>query len=229
MEYSAYLYGSSSRGEALPNSDVDILIVCEDSSGFDINQVEFPAFISNSTQLEDISIYGLARITQMHRKGHLFTWHLYTEAKFIAGDVDRLKQLGEPTSYSDFYYDVEPLVELLRDIPHELDSEVENFNYEAGLIYVCARNIAMAASLALTKRLNFSAYAPFYLGENSNEFPLDREAYSALRQSRLAGTRGMPAVNWKASELLNYVGKINVWAEQVLRDVEGEFNETHFS
>lgn len=224
MKYSAYLYGSNARGDASKDSDTDILVICDDASVFDINKIELPADVLRNILFEDISIYSIDRITEMHQQGHLYTWHLYQESKFIAGDVDRIKLLGSPGSYIGFEQDVKPLMELLDSIPSQLLGTKGNSTYEAGLIYICARNIAMAVSYFLPNGLCFKSSAPFEISNKGVAFPLTKDIYQDLRTCRLAGSRGLDSVKWNTSDLINIAEKTKVWASRLV-ELVGGFND----
>lgn len=189
-QYGLYLYGSSARGDAVAQSDIDVLVLFDSSHPIDREAVEIPVELFDAGICSDLSFYSVSRIKQMYEGGHLFAWHLHKESRYIAGS-DRLSELGAPSDYCGFIDDVESLFHLLSSIPSNLIKNSRNAVYEAGIAYVCTRNIAMSASYYSSAGLSFSAYAPYFLGYGENPFPLSRQEYEQLRLARLSGTRGM--------------------------------------
>lgn len=185
-----YLYGSSARGDAVAQSDIDILVIVDSSHPIDREVVEIPVGLFDSGVCSDLSFYSVSRIKKMYEEGHLFAWHLHKESRYIAG-IDRLSELGYPAEYCGFIDDAGSLFDLLSSIPSNLMKNSRNAVYEAGIAYVCSRNIAMSASYYSSAGLSFSAYAPYFLGYADNPFPLNQQEYEQLRLARLSGTRGM--------------------------------------
>lgn len=189
-EYGLYLYGSSARGDAVAHSDIDILVIFDSSRPVDREAVEIPVDLFDAGVCSDLSFYSVNRIKQMYEDGHLFAWHLHKESRYLAG-IDRISEMGDPSEYCGFIEDSEPLFGLLSSIPSNLILNSRNTVYEAGIAYVCSRNIAMSASYYSSAGLSFSAYAPYFLGYADNPFPLNQQEYEKLRLARLSGTRGM--------------------------------------
>lgn len=219
-EYGIYLYGSSARGDAVEQSDVDILVLFEKRVPIDKDEIELPRNLGASVGCDDISYYSLSRVTEMFESGHLFAWHLHNEAIHIGDGPDRLKMLGQPHAYNSFSEDTEALIGLLKSIPESVKKAPRNAAYEAGLAYVCARNIAMSASYYSPNGLTFSAYAPFRLGYDDNEFPLSLEQYDLLRRARLSGSRGVDAPDIGVESLLRLVEKLMAWCTAEIGRIE---------
>jgi len=210
--YSLYIYGSCSRGDSVKFSDVDLLVVIENHKDMDKDSIVIPDEIFENNKNVDVSYYSLDRLKKMYDAGHLYAWHLYKEAKYLNIGVDYLKELKRPSKYNLFVNDVLPLVELLESTREEIGASKVNLIYEAGLVYVCARNIAMSASYFSPAGLTFSTYAPFFLGYNDNYFPIDRDNYEKLRRARLAGSRGIEPLPITEDELLEYMDDVIEWA-----------------
>lgn len=222
--YSLYLYGSSARGDAVAHSDVDILVLFDSGSSVNKKDIIIPSHLRSSVGNDDISYYSFERIKEMYKEGHLFAWHLHNEARYINGGPDKLGILGKPNVYQGFNEDAVSLLNLLKSIPENVKENPRNVVYEAGLAYVCARNIAMSASYYAPNGLTFSAYAPFHLGYDDNQFPLSPEKYDALRNARLSGSRGLDAPDIHAELLLPSVEKLLIWCkveiERIARKIQ---------
>ncbi|HEX9625384.1 MAG TPA: nucleotidyltransferase domain-containing protein [Acidiferrobacterales bacterium] len=218
--YALYIYGSTARGDAVEDSDVDVLVVMEDKNDVHIQDIPVPETAGLIRKKPDLSYYSVGRLRSMYRSGHLFAWHLYNEAKFLEVGTDYLSELGKPRNYESFDEDTTPLFDLLCSIKHELAISRDNLIYEAGLVYVCTRNIAMCASYFTSDGLTFSAYAPYMLGYSDNPFPLPRERFDTLRRARLAGTRGLEAWSLDGDVLLEDLQNVQDWAYKELTRIK---------
>lgn len=215
--YSVYLYGSSARNEQAIHSDTDILVLfkapkpnLEDFQGLsELDLVEASV---------DLSYYSLKRITEMYREGHLFAWHLYKEAKFLSGADDILDDIGEPEPYSNLYDDVYPLVELMKSSRDRLMASPINLVFEAGLLFVSARNIAMSSSYFSNEGVTFSAFAPLIVSNFQKPFPISKFDYETLRSARLASVRGLSSPQLNVDWVLSVGAKLIDWAEVVVDD-----------
>jgi hypothetical protein len=99
----------------------------------------------------------------MFKNGDLFAWHLALEAMPLFETFPILDMLGEPAPYTETVADIASFHAVLNGIPRQLGANEFNAVYETGLIYVCVRNIAMAASWLLCPHPDFSRYSPFHL------------------------------------------------------------------
>ncbi|MHB8623880.1 MAG: nucleotidyltransferase domain-containing protein [Sulfuricaulis sp.] len=216
-EYGLYLYGSGARGDALDDSDVDVLVVFGSKNTMRGSNVNLPHGTIPIGKKPDLSFYSLDRLRNMYRDGHLFAWHLHTEARFLGEGHDYLSALGKPDPYSSVEEDVSPLRELLSSIKDAISKSPESLIYEAGLLYVCARNIAMCLSYDSPRGLTFSAYAPYWLANSDNPFPIPRKRYELLRRARLAGTRGVAPLPIHETTLLLDIEATENWAHRELK------------
>src|SRR5690242_5319329 len=160
----AYIFGSVGRGQADPLSDLDILAIVENNRGkvdeADVLKLVFDQYASLKPS---ISWYGAARIAEMFRNGELFAWHLSQETVPLFDPANFLPRLGKPSPYKECLLDVRSFRTILRGIPLHVEQSAINAAYEAGLVYVCMRNIAMAASWELCERPDFSRYSIYNL------------------------------------------------------------------
>lgn len=201
------VFGSQTRGDADNLSDVDILVVT-DSGKPDTKEIsEFIEIKFNKES--DISIYSLPRIKEMYETGHLFAWHLYSESQYIAypGTKNLIMELGSPKPYTNASQDIAELISILESIQTGLNNV-----YEAGLLYVCLRNMAISASWYSELGLKFGRKAPFELSKNMPLLPLKIEEYDLLAACRHATTRGKPCPSISDMDLLDYLNRGRRWA-----------------
>lgn len=226
-DYGIYLYGSSARGDSGHDSDTDFLVVLKSGKENQTSIQELQKKHRLTGTCQDWSQYSLYRLREMYRAGHLFSWHLFKESRFLGYGHDFLADLGRPASYGSFHDDVNSLLELLQQVEQELANSSVNLVYEAGLVYLCARNIAMSASYFASTDLSFSSFAPFNLGYVENPFPLDKGLYQELRSARLAATRGVDAPTLESRSVLDAAKKVLSWALIEVQRVErGSYRET---
>lgn len=177
MTYEIYAFGSVTRGDVSPTSDVDILVLD------DIPSISrFP---------RDWSVYSKATVSKYYEAGRLFAWHLHLEAVLLhpAGGGGFLATLGPPSRYATAADDIADLRVLLSSSIDEIRRGSPSQVYELGLVYTVLRDVAMSASWQLLGRPSFSRYAPYQI---IPPCPLPRPAYEIAMKSRHASTRGIP-------------------------------------
>src|SRR5208283_3231288 len=154
---SVRLFGSHARGDAEESSDLDILCILDAVTSEKKSAASrlICAAYGNSIS---ITFYGRKRFSEMFEEGHLFAWHIFTESHFLPGftDHDWIVQLGRPLPYTDAIQDVRDLIEIMESIPENLERCPANTVYEAGLLYLCLRNVAISLSWHSPTGLNFS-------------------------------------------------------------------------
>jgi len=196
-----YIFGSATRGEVSPTSDIDVLVIPLGNG-----QTGYP---------DAWSVYSPAIIQSYFKSGRLFAWHLHLDAKCIysANPMPFISSLGTPAPYSSAGEDIDDLEGMLRDSLREIQSQTTNLIYELGIAYTAIRDIAMAASWALLERPCFSRNAPFLL---PSPCPISREAYRGAMLARHSSTRGCDhsieiegiAKELLAAPILSWVGDI---------------------
>jgi hypothetical protein len=186
-----YVFGSVARAQGDAQSDLDVLAIVADGCG-KVDEGDVLAHIPQQMRNFDPSIswYGLARIAEMFGNGDLFAWHLHHEALPIFDPESILLGLGKPAPYSTGFEDVAFFEALLCSIPHNLETMPANAVYELGLVYVCLRNIGMAASGKIAGKPNFSRYSPYELPGMAPP-PMTRSEYDVAMACRMAGQRGI--------------------------------------
>ncbi len=183
MDAEFYLFGSLISGDIDAGSDVDILAVVADGT----MRTGIP---------EGWSVYTAAKIREIFARGTLFAWHVYLESKLVfpANSKGILAELGPPADYENAKYEVAELKALAERAIAALSSGTPSKVFEHGLLYLAARDIAMAASKWVNGEFNFSKYAALQLRELP--LPLTRQEYEFLMNCRRASVRGT-ALTWQ--------------------------------
>jgi hypothetical protein len=208
-------FGSAVRGDSDANSDVDVLCVLsqphEGTSGLMGRLDEH--FVAG--RHVDISFYGAQRIVQMWEAGHLFAWHLFLESKAVGAEFQFIESLGRPHDYADASADIARLVEIVEDVKLSSEQGMVSSIYEAGLLYVAARNIGIAASWVSDNGLDFSRNAPFSLRffEQDYPFAVGSDSYSMLRRARHASMRGGEPPDLTMLDFMDVSDKILRWVD----------------
>lgn len=216
-----YVFGSVARGERDERSDLDLLAIVADNEGKVTEREVLCHVPAELRSIEpSISWYGRRRLGEMFNNGELFAWHLCREnlALFEAEPVMAL--LGEPSPYREAAADVASFEAILSGVSGQLRMSPENAIYELGLIYVCLRNICMAASAALGPAPDFSRYSPFNL-RGFPPVPIMRSEYDLAMACRMAGQRGgKPPVHMDASSVDEIYARLAPWVADLRQRLE---------
>ncbi|MGO8943325.1 MAG: nucleotidyltransferase domain-containing protein [Syntrophobacteraceae bacterium] len=174
-----YIFGSVTSGTVDPGSDVDVLALLNEN----MDGKHFP---------KDWSVYTRAKIRELYARGTLFSWHLFEHAVLVypRETAGFLKSIGMPAPYTCAAEEIGALKILAQEASYELHRGTPSAIYEFGILYVSARDIAMAASCHLLGRFTFSRFAPFDLPDTP--FPLESSEYRFLMDCRRASIRGRP-------------------------------------
>lgn len=201
MTYEIYAFGSVVRGDVLPTSDVDILVIDEEPS-----RSSFPGHWS---------VYSRETVSQYYFSGRLFAWHLHLEAVLLHSARGRgfLAELGAPARYTTAEEDIADLRVLLKGSIDELRTRSPSHVYELGIVYTALRDVAMSASWRLLGKPSFSRLAPY---EIFPPCPLPRTVYDAAMRSRHASTRGSnhPA-DWPEAAAVVANSPLLEWVDQI--------------
>lgn len=183
------LFGSAVRGDSDKKSDIDILVVTD--AGKPEMKILEATLIDQFNSHVDISIYSISRLYMMFSEGHLFSWHIYQESRHLEYHAtgDSMLLLGKPNPYRSARNDIAELLDLLDTIKTEI-TDTPNLTFEAGLLYVCVRNIALSASWHTGDGIKFGRNSPFEITLGKLAFPLSRTDYDILVACRHASTRG---------------------------------------
>lgn len=216
-----YIFGSVARNDYDSKSDLDLLAIVKNGSGR-VEESEVLAYVPHELRAlkGSISWYGESRIREMFHNGELFAWHISTESRPLFETTRLIANLGAPQPYLGSADDIRSFQKVLRGIPQQVTENGYNAVYELGLVYVCLRNIAMAASWHLCAKPNFSRYSPFALG-GLRPCPISRQNYETTMKCRMSGQRGLPPPACATPDLaLDLFQKLDPWITGILGMVE---------
>ncbi|WP_433760925.1 nucleotidyltransferase domain-containing protein [Brucella anthropi] len=212
------LFGSMSRNDCDKNSDLDVLVVVENGTGKASPDTIIEFIRCEYGKTPSLSWYGKRKITALFKSGDLFAWHLHLEAKALAGDsLNTL--IGVPSEYTGALSDITDLREIARRVEQKVVACGANAVFEMGILYVCARNIAMAASWHLASTPSFGRYSPYDL---PIAFPIAPETYETMLLCRMASQRGIAPPNVSSLHVLQVQKNILMWSKAVVTAVEKE-------
>ena len=206
-----YAFGSVTSGKVDEESDVDILAIISEAS-------------ERQVLPQNWCIYSRAGIREIFQKGTLFAWHLHESAiQLWPQKGGLLKELGPPSSYSGAQTEIAALITVAVEAVNELTSGTASQTYELGLLYVAARDVAMAAAPQVLGHFDFSRYAPF--SYPALKFPLSLDEYRLLMKCRRAGPRGSSVVVDQSdlSSIVAKCGPLLSWLRSLYeRTIDGE-------
>lgn len=213
-----YIFGSVGRGQQDERSDLDVLAIIKNGSGKVSDDVVAATIPTHLRSLKlSISWYGGDRMKKMFSNGELFAWHLYRETIPILDPESFLERLGKPSDYKECTADILSFRKVMKGIPLQVRLNENNAVYEAGLLYVCVRNIAMSASWKLCENPDFSRYSPFNL-KGIAPCPMSVEEYEITMACRLAGQRGLvPPKGVGRSFVTGLFDKLECWMDEIER------------
>jgi len=211
------VFGSRFRGDADDCSDVDLLAVVDSNKTHSIAQKIETEIQATVGQKASVSWYSKKRIHELFTRGHLFAWHLHLQScSLVAHSEDYVDSLGKPEPYGAAVEDIASLSEILLTVPTALIACPSNVIYEAGVLFVCLRNIAMCASWFSKHGVDFSRYSPLLLRDlDTISFPLVQDEYELLVASRLASQRGTRPSPIEADTVTWFCSRVRPWVDSV--------------
>ncbi len=227
-EISVRLFGSAARGESDELSDLDILIISDRPYSKEeresslalllpVIQVRFPDAQLNGKISP--SWYGKNRFAQMHAEGHLFAWHIFRESKKLLSDEkDFVDLLDVPGKYVNLAKDIERFHRIMLEGRRELESCPRNAPYEAGMLYLCCRNIAMCASWCSSAGLKFGRYSPYEI-EDLASFGFAKEVYSRFLRARIDPARKGRSGPVFADEVFDAIQHALGWYDEIVEKI----------
>lgn len=170
-----YAFGSIARGELSPTSDVDVLLIREES---EVAQAPSWAQCYSESELSDI-----------FRTGDLFAYHLHAESTLIhsTSGTDIIEDLGRPGPYNHWKSDLDKFMTVVRYAVESLADSPRSV-FHKGLLYMGCRDIAMIYAHVEMGTDNFSRESPYHLDVSP---PAPIEVYREWNCCRLASTRGI--------------------------------------
>lgn len=196
-----YIFGSEVRGEIDQYSDVDLLLISDESlQNIDPNKY---------------SIYNPKRIKELYTEGNPFAWHLFYESKLVyTSGKDFLLSLGKPSAYTNCKSDLLKFKKLFDDSIISIRQNDFSIIFDLAMIFLAIRNFATCYTLGCYEKPIFSRLT----FEKLYDYPLklDDKVKDLLMMSRISSTRG-----------INYSLKDNNLSlfESDLNKIENWFNE----
>jgi hypothetical protein len=209
------LFGSKARGDSDESSDVDMLIVQREK----IPKVQRYIIESDLRTLKrnySICWYSEQTLCRMYVEGHLFAWHLYKESVNVGNSAkDFIDLLGQPNRYTEAVSDIKGFRDILCETNLSLSKSDGNATYEAGIIFVCSRNIAMIASTYLADGPYFGRRSPFQLQSTTGiAFSLSAMEHESNMRARTFAHRGV-CVTRNAKDVSGMAERVACWAKLV--------------
>lgn len=209
------VFGSFCRTDWNENSDIDIL--CVSNLTREENEILEKTLKGLIGAAVSVSFYKEERVKLMFSNGHLFAWHLYQESIPLIEESDFITTLKIPNCYTESENDIRHFIQILTDVSTTLYQSSASIIFEAGIIYLCLRNIALSASWHLNTNPDFSKFSPFNLNIPSNmKINLPFELYKELMLCRHASTRGVHALLENKEDLISASQEGIRWATSLL-------------
>lgn len=208
------IFGSYARGEADKNSDLDIMVILNNYDNYSTIHDKIERIITLKYHKEaSISRYSKKKIVSLFRDGDLFAWHLFLESKPLFNFSSLSELLNKPNDFKLAFFSVTDLLNIYDDVKINVIKVPENIIFEAGISYVCLRNVAMCASWEFCAQPIFSRNAPFMLEKIA--FPLTLKEYETLSLCRLSGQRGFTSPVLQLGQFLELFAKGRSWILQI--------------
>ncbi len=204
---SVYIFGSVVRGEIDQYSDIDLLLITDETiENIDPNKY---------------SIYSPERIKELYAEGNPFAWHLYYESKLVfTSEQDFLASLGKPSNYINCKSDLLKFKKLFDDSTASINENDFSIIFDLAMIFLAIRNFATCYSLGSYEKPIFSRTT----FEKLHDYPLnlDDEVKELLMMSRISSTRGIEySIENKSLSLLKLnLGKIENWFNEIVANYE---------
>jgi hypothetical protein len=211
------IFGSKARGDDDSSSDTDVLVIYEGIPLPNDRENTLTLIKSRVGSNVDVAEYSLSRIRHFFLSGDLFAWHLFQESKkLFSRSSDLIDSLGKPQPYTSARKDISGFASLLNTVPRNMKEHPENVTFEAGLLYLATRNIAMSLSWSLEGNTDFSRHAAINLSKkNGAPFPIPESKYNELICCRHASQRGAVIPIFCSGEISDVASKLVTWSEEI--------------
>lgn len=198
-----YVFGSLCRGELDNKSDIDVLIISDEKFGPEYNK---------------FSVYSYEKIRELWLDGNPFAWHLYLESKlvFSSEENDFLRELGEPSKYSNIRNDFYKFKEIYTNSLKSLELKF-NRVFNLSCIFLAIRNISTCYSLYLGKAV-FSRRSMLKINPSIN-IPMD--VIETLEKCRILSTRGIgdDLNKFELENVISHIDSIDKWLDKIERNI----------
>jgi hypothetical protein len=203
-----YIFGSMVRGEIDQYSDIDLLLISDEST--------------KNVDPDKYSIYSPERVKELYDEGNPFAWHLFYESRLVysSENEDFLNKLGKPFKYSNCKPDLLKFKRLFDDSKVSIHENDFSIVFDLSMIFLAIRNFATCYTLGnyetpIFSRLTF---------EKLTDYPLilDDDIKDILMMSRLSSTRGIDySFDDKFLTLLELnLYRIENWFNEILLNYE---------
>lgn len=202
-----YIFGSLVRGELDEFSDVDLILISDESSlNVDTNKY---------------SIYSTLRVKELFAEGNPFAWHLYYESVLVfSKDVDFIKSIGKPNKYNNCKNDLIKFKNLFDESIFSIKENELSLIFDLAMIFLSIRNFATCYSLDKYDQPIFSRNS----FEKLFDFPLliEPEIKSMLMMARMSSTRGIniDIKEESLNKLFSDLERIKSWFNEILAEYE---------
>lgn len=213
------IFGSAARGDSDELSDIDVLVVQREKTT-EATRSEVEAELHNLGPIVSVCWYSESTLARMFQEGHLFAWHLFKESFNPHEPKDYIDSLKVPRRYTTAAADIRGFQEIISGVRSSLQASAGNACYEAGLIFVCCRNVAMIASSCLKDGPYFGRRSPFDFYEATGiKFPLSNDEHTRNMKARSYGHRGI-RLEASATDVLRMALQMDEWTRIILSFVE---------
>jgi hypothetical protein len=162
--------------------------------------------------------YSENRIFKMYDEGDLFAWHLHNESRKLGYEGGDFLDSLSPANYRNAIHDIQLFLDIVRGVRASLEVAPGNAAFEAGVLFMASRNIAMAASWYLPHGLLFGRESPFQLQRGSGiTFPISKCEHEGNMRARVLGHRGMLVTPQAASLVADMAERLLHWGKAILQ------------
>lgn len=217
MKYWVYLFGSVARKENDNESDLDILIIIEESIDFYKIKEEIEHKIVNLYKKKpSFSVYTLDRIRDYYSNGTLFSWHLFQESSFILSNstINFLNELGMPKEYRKHQEEFKLFLWLIESINKDPKYIEKSYVLEVSNFYIACRNIGIILSDLINNPSQFSPYSIFVINKS---FPVHFESYKNYRRIKSKKSTS-EVVTYTMEDCLNFIkdiSEVEIWLKKI--------------
>lgn len=140
-----YLFGSYARDEQDIFSDIDLLIIIQDSSDYEYSKLRQTFAKQLNLPMKWISLYQQSKIIEMTKKGSYFLWHIKLEGQILYSKNNFLRShLTNLNKYTSVLEDLDDYQTICSDIFDNIDDDFVDLTYELSVLASIIRNTSIA-------------------------------------------------------------------------------------